>query len=87
MWWYFDGELQHGDTWSLESGSLPFTTITVLPLIQSAVYILPDTRNAAIVSKPSIHAAVSILNTYVFVGKSSKDWAVLYGILILVHPS
>ena len=39
----------------------PFTIITVSPLIQSAVDILLDSRNAAITSKPNVAYVTTIL--------------------------
>ena len=45
----------------IKNGSSPCTTITVSPLIQSAVSILLYTRNAATVSKPNIVCVITIL--------------------------
>ena len=47
--------------WSLESRSSSITTITVSPLIQSAVRILLDSRNAATVSKPNVACVTTFL--------------------------
>ena len=44
-----------------KNGSSPFTAITVSPLIQSAVGILLDSRNAAATKKPNIACVTIIL--------------------------
>ena len=45
----------------IESGSSPCTTITVSPIIQSAVGILLYTRNAATASKLNVVRVINVL--------------------------
>ena len=56
----FNDTSQHY-VWSLESRSSSITTITVSPLIQSAVSILLDSRNATTASKPNVACVTTFL--------------------------
>ena len=60
----FVQQFRHGDAikaWSLESTSSPFTTITLSPLIQPALGILLDSRNATTTSKLNVTLITAIL--------------------------
>ena len=48
--------------WSVESRTSPFTMITISPLIQSAVDILFNSKNAATASKPNAVCVTTVLN-------------------------